>query len=71
MSTEEMVAEATGRETVINRAIEVIGDEDEAHRWFGIPMRALDYRTPVSLLGSHEGRAAVLAVLTRLEHGVL
>ena len=68
---QEMVAEATDRETVIARAIEVIGDKEAALRWFGTPVMVLNYATPVSLLGTPDGRAAVMVVLTRLEHGVL
>ena len=55
----------------MDRAIEVIGDRDEAMRWMGMPVRALDYATPVSLLGTARGRRAVLVILSRLEHGVL
>jgi hypothetical protein len=65
------VAEETDRETVINRAIEVIGDEKEAMRWLGTPVRALGFTTPISRLNDSEGQAAVLSVLTQLEHGVL
>lgn len=52
-------------------AIEVIGDEPEAMRWLGSPVLALEYATPISLLNSSEGQAAVLKLLTQLEHGVL
>jgi putative toxin-antitoxin system antitoxin component (TIGR02293 family) len=65
------VAEETDRETVINRAIEVIGDEKEAMRWLGTPAPALEYATPISRLNDPEGQTAVLNVLTQLEHGVL
>ena len=71
MPQPEPVAEETGREIVINRAIEVIGDEKEAMRWLGTPVPALDYATPISLLNNSEGKTAVLNVLTQLEHGVL
>jgi uncharacterized protein (DUF2384 family) len=57
--------------TVITRATEVIGDKREALRWMGTPVRALDYATPVSRLKDREGTKAVLAVLTRIEYGVL
>ena len=57
--------------SVIARATEVIGNEKNALRWMGTPVRALDYATPISLLHSVKGRNAVLAVLTRIEHGVL
>lgn len=60
-----------GREAVITRATEVIGDEQAAMRWLGTPVRALDYATPISRLNDPEGQAAVLNVLTQLEHGVL
>jgi putative toxin-antitoxin system antitoxin component (TIGR02293 family) len=56
---------------VIERAIEVIGDREEAMRWLGTPVRALDYVTPISLLSSPAGNAQVLVVLTKLEHGVM
>ncbi len=57
-------------EPVIERATEVIGDRDEALRWLGTPVRALDYATPISLLGTPEGIARVRDVLGRMEHGV-
>jgi len=56
---------------VIEKTARVIGERSEAMRWMGTPVRALDYATPVSLLGTPEGRKAVMAVLGRLEHGVL
>jgi len=59
------------REAVINRAVEVIGDAQDAMRWLGTPVRALDYATPISRLNDSEGQTAVLNVLTQLEHGVL
>ena len=56
---------------VLKKAIEVIGDREDAMRWMGTPVRNLGYATPVSLLGTNSGREAVLTVLTQLEHGVL
>jgi hypothetical protein len=56
---------------VMDRAVEVIGDANDAMRWMGTPVRALDYSTPVSLFGTRKGRRAVIDVLGRLEHGVL
>jgi putative toxin-antitoxin system antitoxin component (TIGR02293 family) len=56
---------------VLDRAVEVIGDKNAALRWMGTPVQALDYSTPVSLLGTRKGREAVMVVLGRLEHGVL
>jgi putative toxin-antitoxin system antitoxin component (TIGR02293 family) len=56
---------------VIDRAVQVIGDDSEAMRWLGTPIRELGYETPVSLLHTPEGRQSVITVLGRLEHGVL
>ncbi len=56
---------------VIQRVIDVIGDQEEAMRWLGTPVRALDYATPISCLYDASGRERVLSVLTQLEHGVL
>ena len=49
----------------------VIGDRDEALRWIGTPVPALDYATPISLLATSKGKDRVLATLDNLEHGVL
>ena len=70
MHRERPVAEDTEREVVINRAIEVIGDKEEAMRWLGTPVRALGYATPISRLNDRDGQTAVLDVLDQLEHGV-
>lgn len=56
---------------VVERAIEVIGDRDDALRWLGTPVRSLNYATPISLFGTAKGRESVLQVLGRLEHGVM
>ena len=58
-------------EPIVERAIEVIGNREEAMRWLGTPVRALDYATPISLLHDPAGREQVIAVLTQLEHGIL
>ena len=58
-------------EPIVERAIEVIGSREEAMRWLGTPVRALNYGTPISRLGDPGGPQQVLAVLTQLEHGVL
>jgi putative toxin-antitoxin system antitoxin component (TIGR02293 family) len=56
---------------VIDRATDVIGDQEEALRWIGTPVRALDYHTPISLLSTSKGKDLVMATLDNLEHGVL
>lgn len=58
-------------EPVIARAIVVIGNREEAMRWLGTPVWALEQATPISMLHNIEGRKEVLAVLDQLEHGVL
>jgi putative toxin-antitoxin system antitoxin component (TIGR02293 family) len=55
---------------VLDRATEVIGDREQALRWLGTPVRALNFATPVSQLATPQGKEAVETVLTRLEHGV-
>jgi putative toxin-antitoxin system antitoxin component (TIGR02293 family) len=57
-------------ESIISRAIEVIGDRDQAMRWLGTPVRALDFATPISLLGTGAGAARVEDVLGQMEHGI-
>lgn len=59
------------QEPIVDRAIAVIGDKNEALRWLGTPVRALNYATPISLVATAVGRKAVLSTLDRLEHGVL
>jgi putative toxin-antitoxin system antitoxin component (TIGR02293 family) len=56
--------------SVIDRATTVIGDRDAAMRWLGTPVRALDFATPISVLGSAKGVARVKDVLGQIEHGV-
>lgn len=71
MAAAAEVAVIADESAVLDRVVEVIGDKGEAMRWMGIPVRDLDYATPVSLLHTRKGRKAVLATLDRLEHGVL
>ena len=63
--------EVSDESRVLDQAVEVIGDKKKAMRWMGTTVRALDYSTPVSILGTRKGRQAVIAVLGRLEHGVM
>ena len=58
-------------DTTLERATEVIGTREEALRWLGTPVRALDYSTPISLLVDEAGADRVAAVLTNLENGIL
>ena len=54
----------------VARATEVFGAEDAAFRWLGTPVAALDYATPISCLGTHQGAMRVNDVLTQIEHGI-
>ena len=54
----------------VARATEVFGNEEAAFRWLGTPVAALDYATPISCLGTHQGAMRVIGVLTQIEHGV-
>jgi putative toxin-antitoxin system antitoxin component (TIGR02293 family) len=56
---------------IIRRTVEVIGNESDAMRWLGTPVRALNYATPISFLHDPQGREKVLSVLGRIEHGIL
>ncbi len=64
-------ADDQAQAAVIRRTVEVIGDQPNAMRWLGTPVRALNYATPISLLHDAKGRESVLAVLGRIEHGIL
>jgi putative toxin-antitoxin system antitoxin component (TIGR02293 family) len=64
-------ADDQAQAAVIRRTVQVIGNEPEAMRWLGTPVRALNYSTPISLLHDPKGREDVLTALGRLEHGVL
>lgn len=70
-SGSEVLPHRSVLEIVLERATDVIGRREEAMRWLGTPVRALNYATPVSLLADDAGVDQVLAVLANLEHGVL
>lgn len=56
---------------VFQRAVEALGDPIKAERWMGKANRALGGAAPHDLVGTPEGTAAVLAVLIRIENGVV
>jgi putative toxin-antitoxin system antitoxin component (TIGR02293 family) len=55
---------------IIERVTEVIGDQQEAMRWLGTPLRGLGFATPISLLGTEEGSLRVADILGQMEHGI-
>lgn len=52
------------------RAVEVVGGQEEAKRWFGGPKKALGGRTPLDYMVSDLGAREVENLLGRIEHGV-
>lgn len=55
---------------MIAKATEVIGNRGEAMRWLGTPVRALNFATPISVLGTEEGVERVNDVLGQMEYGI-
>ena len=55
---------------MIGRATEVIGNREEAMRWLGTPVRALNFATPISILGTKDGIERVNDVLGQMEYGI-
>jgi uncharacterized protein (DUF2384 family) len=51
-------------------ATEVLGDHNAVLRWLGTAVVALDYATPISVLGTVQGVRRLNDVLTQMEHGV-
>ncbi len=47
-----------------------MGDKNEALRWMGTPIRALDFATPISLLSTKKGTQRVNDVLGQMERGI-
>ncbi len=57
-------------DAAIDEATTVLGSREEAMRWLGTPVRALDFATPVSLLVNKKGAVRVSDVLGQLAHGI-
>ena len=55
---------------IIERIVEVMGNREQAMRWLGTPVRALDFATPISMLANSSGKKRVLDGLGQMEHGV-
>lgn len=69
--TSERLSKQSVLDRVLERATDVIGTREEALRWLGTPVRALNYATPISLLLDDASVDRVLAALTNLENGIL
>jgi uncharacterized protein (DUF2384 family) len=57
-------------EPVIETIVKAMGDREQAMRWLGTPVRALDFATPISMMATSAGKKRVLDVLGQMEHGV-
>jgi putative toxin-antitoxin system antitoxin component (TIGR02293 family) len=55
---------------IIETIVEVMGDREQAMRWLGTPVRALDFATPISMMATPSGKKRVLDVVGQMEHGV-
>lgn len=56
---------------VLERAIQVFGDEESAKAWLLSDNRALGGVSPTSMLDTDAGHEAVIDVLGRIENGVI
>ena len=52
------------------KAAYVLGDEAEAQRWLESPARGLDYRVPLDVMLTENGRQQVYDLLLRIEYCV-
>jgi uncharacterized protein (DUF2384 family) len=57
-------------EPVIETIVKAMGDREQAMRWLGTPVRALDFATPISMMATSSGKKRVLDVLGQMEDGV-
>jgi uncharacterized protein (DUF2384 family) len=56
---------------VLRRAEQALGSREQAGRWMETPNRAFGGQAPSARLDTVEGVKDVLAVLVRVEHGVV
>ncbi|PKN17919.1 MAG: hypothetical protein CVU71_10330 [Deltaproteobacteria bacterium HGW-Deltaproteobacteria-6] len=57
-------------ERLLQRAIDVFGDEEKAKQWFSSPQKALGGKTPLEYSESDVGAQEVEDLLGRIEWGV-
>lgn len=55
---------------ILDRGIEVFGDEKKFRRWLCSKIQALGNRRPIDVLRETGGKEQVLTILGRIEHGV-
>jgi putative toxin-antitoxin system antitoxin component (TIGR02293 family) len=68
--TSEQSSKAYRLARIFERAVEVIGAEDEARSWLGDKVLALGKRTPLEAMTTDLGSERVLHLLERLDDGV-
>ena len=56
---------------VLNRAVEVLEDEDAARKWIKLENRSLGGHSPLSILDTEAGYELVLNTLSQIEYGVI
>lgn len=55
---------------ILENAVRVIGDEENARQWLKTPKQALNGKTPLEAAKTESGAREVFRVLGRIEHGV-
>lgn len=61
----------TNYKRLVDRAVEVFGDESKASRWLSISNADLEDRTPLEAVQEEGYRADLLEpIFTRIEHGI-
>lgn len=55
---------------LFERAVEVMGSEQNAQKWFQSPVKGLGGKTPLEFADTEPGAQAVEAILDRIEDGV-
>ena len=56
---------------IFERAIQVLGGENEARQWFQSPVKGLGNKTPLEFADTEPGAQEVEAMLDRIEDGVV
>ena len=56
--------------SLFDKAVDVLGDEERARRWFKTPLKALGGKTPIEYSDTEIGSREVDDLLGRIEHGV-
>ena len=55
---------------VFDKAVDVLGSEDSARKWFRTPLRALSMKSPLEYSDMELGLREIEHVLGRIDHGV-